>query len=650
VELNGAWRAAVADEGLRRAYPAPDFDDRAWAPVAVPGHWRSSDPFVGTDGPLLFRHRFEADRPDVHRRAWVTFGGVCSQADVWLDGAYVGDTDGYFVPHTFEVTEALRERREHVLAVEVNGAASPGDAVWNLGGIWRPVSLRETGPVAIATMRVACLEATPERAVLSLAARVDALDAVDASLVTTVGLGTQHVESQHLAAGENRVEWRVTIEAPPLWWPYALGAPELVDVTVAVKLDDATESDRAVMRTGLRQVRMRDWILSINGERLFVKGSNQGPNRHALADATADDFIRDVRLAKEAGLDLLRVHDHVSRPELYEAADHGGLLLWQDAPARLPGHRVARKQSVRHARAIVELLGHHPSVVVWLAAETSQRRAIEKADRSRPVVADAGTALATTGHLYLGWRRGHERDLPRVAKVWPRSVRFVGEFGAQAVPDADTFIDAHAWPALDWDGLARDYGIDVGAFVRNGLDPTLFGSYDAWKEATQAYQANLVRHHVETLRRLKYHPTGGFAQFCFADGGPGVTSSVLDHERLPKRAFGALAAACAPVIVVADRPRSAYAPGERLQLEVHVVSDLREPLDAMTVTTRALWTGGEQSWQWVGDVPADGCVRVGSIDLVVPDEPGRLTFELLLDGSAPEGKASNWYESAVRTL
>ena len=61
-----------------------------------------------------------------------------------------------------------------------------------------------------------------------------------------------------------------------------------------------------------------------------------------------------------------------------------------------------------------------------------------------------------------------------------------------------------------------------------------------------------MQHHIETLRRLKYRPTGGFAQFA-ADAHPAVTWSVLDHDRQPKRATHALVEACRPVIVVADR-------------------------------------------------------------------------------------------------
>ena len=42
-----------------------------------------------------------------------------------------------------------------------------------------------------------------------------------------------------------------------------------------------------------------------------------------------------------------------------------------------------------------------------------------------------------------------------------------------------------------------------------------------------------------------------------------MTWSVLDHEREPKAGYGALAAACAPVIVVADRPEPVRAGASR---------------------------------------------------------------------------------------
>src|SRR5689334_21968172 len=111
MELTAGWRAAIADEDLRRRYPEVDFDDSSWAPIAAASQWRSTPAFAESDGPLLYRIKFEA-LPD-GARSWLHLDGIFYTSDVWLDGNYVGDTEGYFVPHAFEITDALRDRHEH---------------------------------------------------------------------------------------------------------------------------------------------------------------------------------------------------------------------------------------------------------------------------------------------------------------------------------------------------------------------------------------------------------------------------------------------------------------------------------------------------------------------------------------------------------
>jgi beta-mannosidase len=709
VELGGQWRAALADEDLRRTWQHDAFDDAGWEDVAVPGHWRSVPAFADTDGPLLYRRSFEAPAPADGRRSWLTFDGLFYQGDVWLDGSYLGDTEGYFAPHTFEVTGALRDRAEHHLAVEVTcsrqhdltakrnltGVFQHWDCLdpdWNPGGIWRPVHVSETGPVRIARLRVLCREASAERAVVVLRATLDSDAARTVCLHSSVA-GVDHRTDQPLAAGANDVEWTITVEQPALWWPRALGDPVLHDLRVEVVLSDeegGTPSDARHVRTGLRQVRLRSWIASVNGERLFLKGSNQGPTRMALAEATAEELARDVELACDAGLDLLRIHAHVTRPELYDAADRAGLLLWQDLPLQWGYARGVRKQAVAQAAAAVDLLGHHPSIAIWcghnepmaienepstwgepkalrrlaLKAAAAQqlptwnktvldrsvKRALEKADGSRPVIAHSGVLPhppqldGTDSHLYFGWYHGDERDLPGFLRAMPRMARFVSEFGAQAVPATADFCEPHRWPDLDWDRLARTHALQRPIFERH-VPPEEFASFDAWREATQAYQAELVRRHVETLRRIKYRPTGGFAHFCFADGHPAVTWSVLGHDRAPKAAFDALRAACAPVIVVADRLPARLTAGQALALDVHVVSDLRVPVDDAEVTARLDWSGGSRTWRWRGDVPADACQRVGTVQIVVPDAPGPVVLALECRHEAQQ--ADNRYEATI---
>ncbi|MFP5322451.1 MAG: glycosyl hydrolase 2 galactose-binding domain-containing protein [Acidimicrobiia bacterium] len=684
------WLATPADEDLRRTFAEPDLDDAGWEPLAVPGHWRSNPAFADHDGPLLHRTRFEqaAGAPD--RRWWLRFDGIFYQGDVWLDGAYLGDTEGYFFAHEFEVTEQLRSRREHLLAVEV--ACSPQtdrtrkrnitgvfqhwdclDPDWNPGGIWRPVRLEESGPVRIRHLVTRCVEASAERAVLAVTANLDAAGATDVHLRTTVG-AVDHGTDRTLAAGPNTVEWTVTVDRPRLWWPHALGEAHLEAVSVEVRLRDeagSRVSDRRRFRTGLRQVSMRRWQLSVNGERLFCKGTNLGPTRMALGEATPDELAADIQRARDANLDLVRIHGHVGRPETYDAADRLGVLLWQDFPLQWGYARSIRWQAQRQATEMVALLAHHPSVAVWcghnepigidvdtddlgdprlarrvgmrfLAAQQAPtwnksvldravKRSIEKADGTRPVVKHSGVlprlpALqGTDSHLYFGWYWGDDRDLPGFARALPSQVRFPREFGAQAVPETDDFMGADAWPDLDWERLGHAHNLQLGVMDRHV--PRDGRSYEEWKAATQAHQAEVVRHHIEQLRRLKYRPTGGFCQFSFADSHPSVTWSVLDHERRPKPAHAALVAACAPVIVVADRLPASVSPGDALALDVHVVSDRRIDLSGQ-IEAEVRWDGGAHRWSFEGEVPADSCVRVGTIQLEVPDAPGELVVHL----------------------
>ena len=185
--------------------------------------------------------------------------------------------------------------------------------------------------------------------------------------VRTTADGVVVGETEHpLAAGTNEIEWSLDIDRPRLWWPRALGDQPLTDIDVDL-LVDGEVSDRRSRRTGLREVAWNDWVCSINGERLFLKGANVLPTRPGLADAKPAEVRRDVELAVEAGLDALRVQAHIADPELYRAADELGVLLLQDFPLQWGYARQIRREAMRQAREAVNALGHHPSIVQWCA-------------------------------------------------------------------------------------------------------------------------------------------------------------------------------------------------------------------------------------------------------------------------------------------
>jgi beta-mannosidase len=690
-DLCGAWRVHEAEGDLHLRFADPAFDDSGWAEAAVPGHWRSCPALARSEGPVLYRRRFTAEPLPGDRRRFLVLDGVFYYGDVWLDAAYLGATEGYFSPHAFEVPEALSTGGEHVLAVEVacppegdrlakrmvTGVFSHWDNLdptWNPGGLWRPVGLVETGPVRIARMRALCTEATEDRGRILVDLTLDAAGGPLAcrlqARLSGSGLVTTAERDQTLAAGANHLTWTLEAERPPRWWPWRYGPQPMCDLEVEVEVAGG-RSDGCQRRTAFREVRLDDWRLHVNGERLFVMGSNQGPARMALADATVEELAADVGLAREANLDILRLHAHVTRPEVYAAADEAGVLLWQDLPLQWGYHRGARRPAAAQARELVDLVGHHPSVALWCGhnepfpgpvgdavtsgtprtpgaarsrlrkaasilppswnkdvLDRSVARALCRADPTRPVVAHSGVLPGllrpgTDSHLYFGWYSGRMGDLAEVLRRWPRLARFVSEFGAQAVPESADFMEPERWPQLDWARLGRRHAFQKRIFDRL-VPPAGYDSFEDWRAATQDYQAALVQLQAEDLRRLRHRPTGGFLHFCFADGHPAVTWSVLDHERRPKAGYHALQAACRSLLPMLD-PRTGH---------VHVANELRRPLEGATVEARV--DGG--CWAWEGDVPGDCLTYIGRVEL----PPGASSAEITLTHPAV-GTARNAY-------
>jgi beta-mannosidase len=697
LDLSGRWRAAIAHGDLHQRFVEAGFDDEGWAAIEVPGHWRSTSDFAGTDGPLLYRRRFEAPAPAPGRRAFLVLEGTFYFADVWLDADYLAATEGYFFPHTLEVTEQLRAASEHTVAVEVacprqtdrtakrlvTGVFSHWDNLdpaWNPGGLWRPVRVRETGPVRLGRTRIICAEAGEERGRLRFDITLDAGEPREAGprtarLVARVTGPAPHASllaeaprDVTLSAGDNHLQWTVDVDEPPRWWPRRLGDQPRCEVELVVEVDGEI-SDRHTVRTAFRELRWRRWQLQVNGEPMFLMGSNQGPTRMELGEATPEELRRDVQLAIDANLDLLRVHAHVTRTEVYDAADEAGLLLWQDFPLQWGYARGVRKPAVRQARAMVDLLGHHPSIVLWCAhneplavdlqpgepmparkvAQTaasmflptwnknvldrSITRALHRADPSRAVDPHSGVfpglgSPGTDAHFYFGWYHGTLDGLAPALRAVPRLARFVTEFGAQAVPETAEFMEPERWPDLDWERLFERHACQKLFFDRY-VPPAQHATFDDWRRATQEYQAALVQLQVEDLRRIKGDPAGGFCHFCFADGHPAVTWSVLDHARVAKPGFFALQEACRPVLPMLE---------PRLGL-VHVVSEARVVHHDARVVVRS---GEHVLGNWQGSVAADAVTYIGRV------EPERAVEEVVVSVEHPAfGTIDNRYSTCL---
>ncbi|MEM8706626.1 MAG: hypothetical protein AAGE98_09225 [Actinomycetota bacterium] len=696
MDLSGTWRAAPAREELRRTFHEPALDDRDWAEVAVPGHWADT-PGLANERAVLHRHAFSMPPVADDRRRWITLHGLAQQGDVWLNGAYVGDTDGYFVPHQFEITHLMRDGSDHLLAVDVTvpsfgdpdersnlmGAILDpqlsGAAGLNPGGIWREVEIHETGTSAIQHFRVVCVDASPARARLAMRCVFDHPDGGPVLLRTRVA-GVDHELRHPAAVGENRVEWTIDVPEPELWWPHSLGDQPLHELSCELIVDGQVHDHRAC-RTAFRTVRMRDWTLHVNGVRLFTKGVVMLPTTPRPGDATARQVAADVKAARDAGLDLIRMVAHVAHPEAYRAADELGMLIWQEMPLRGVMARGVRGQATRQAREMVDLLAHHPSVAVWCphdepfrrqhaptatppvigqqrpswnraVLDTSVRRVLQRTDGSRPIVIHTAVPPhlpqldGTTSHLWFGWHDHDVADLAAAIGRVPRMGRFVTAFGAASVDPRLPELEGARWPALNWDPIAAAIGARRRS-LHHLVPPTRVDDGRTWAETTRHAQAEVLRTTIETLRKVKYRPTGGFCAFYLADPSPAGGFGVLDSDRRAKPALQALVEACRPVIVTGTPLPASLAVGERHEMAIHVVSDLREPLRDGVVTATVIHADGTEAvHRWGGDVDADAVAAIATL-AVTATTPGELTVHLDVAATGEDGPVTA--HNVVRT-
>ncbi|MFT7473596.1 MAG: beta-mannosidase [Verrucomicrobiales bacterium] len=639
------WRAARSTEQLQRQFSDPDFDDSNWPPIDVPSHWQTHDSFRDFDGTLLYRADLTVPTLQPGQRRWLCFNGLCYAGDVFLDGAYVGQTEGYFTHHRFEITDLVAKAGRSILAVEVaasrmtdpaqkrnltgwftEGPGLPRD--WNPAGIWRPVVLVDTGPVAIRHFRALCIEADAAHAVIGLRAVLLAAEPCEVTLTTEVA-GVVDVTTHTVASGENRVEWQIHVDNPELWWPTGMGDQPLFDLEVTARTSERKVTDRKQRRIGFRSTAMGDLILRINNRRTFLRGVNLAPLTVNLS-AMPDEAIRaEVESIRDAGFNMVRIRSHVTRHEFIDVCDELGILVWQDLPLSGSYARSVTSAAEQQTRDMIDLLSHHPSIVIWgghMRPHTSQprytaapdlrqqqipswnrsildraiKRAFQRDDPTRPIIAHSDVAphvphlSGSDLGLYFGWFDGEAADIAEYAATIPRLVRFVSDMGAQALP---LNIDGDLEALLDVHGSEPDA-------LRAVIPPGTYPDVASWIDAMRTHQADVLKTTIESLRVLKYQPTGGFCAGVWRGAGPGLSRALNDADGTPRPALAAVKMALQPLLPVLYPAASTLPARSTARLGLYLCNDGIAAAEVEAVVT-IVDERGTATRRWKGQVPGD---------------------------------------------
>lgn len=698
VDLAGPWELAPVEN-----FPVSADDIKDWFSMDVPSHWQQHPELGTVSGKVIYRKYFSLRRKKTATYRLV-FPGIFYWSTVYLNGKRLGGHEGYFNAQQYDVTELLKSKNEIVVHVDcpdekvkndkrmITGVFSHWDCLdpkTNPGGIWLAPFLYESKGAFFDDVLIHTSKIEGQSATLSFKADIMSAADVETNLKiaytpdTFKGKAHSFEHDVKLQKGLNKINFSHEIAAPRLWWPHDMGRPDLYKVTATLAGSGKSHMDKWGGLAGIRTVEVRDWIYYINGIKHYIKGNNYAPSDTRIA-TTSDKLVqKDMKLAKDCHMNMLRVHAHVDHPALYEAADRAGVMIWQDFPLQWSYQKEILPIAEGQVARMVRQLYNHPSVVTWCChneaiylvdtkdedignisksvfsifiwswnrdvMDKKLQAVVAAEDPSRFVARSSGEpAVFKKGgdtHFYFGWYRvqGPKRSFERVIKYTPKNLRFVTEFGAQSFPNlksCEKFMDKDI-KKIDWNKLQERNSLQVDLMDHwVGLNKN---SLAQLVEQSQEYQSRINQYYIDRLRWKKYEPGGGVVPFMFNDPNPAIQWSVVDYWRVPKKSYFAMQRALAPQYAFVLLDKDQYSPGTAVDIPIYIVNDAPESFEKVRIDMVVQNPEGkavnERGFELF--LPADSL----AIEVARVTQPftERGKYRILLKLSHPEFKLENDY-------
>lgn len=407
-----------------------------WMSARVPGtvhqdlldHGRLPDPFYGMNEQKvqwvekedwLYRTVFTVTADQLKSDAvWLTFEGLDTYADVYLNGSLLLKADNMFVGHKLAVKDVLREGENRLMIrfrspveetapqwdtdgfnypadndhsekrMSVYTRKAPYSYGWDWGirlatsGIWRPVKLTFCNGAAIDDFFVRQQEVTEQVAKVDNQLEINNVTTTpkEAQVKVVYAYGEQAdtlTRTVVLQPGKNSLSMPAWIEKPHLWMPNGWGDPALYTFTATVSVDGKEVASREEA-IGLRSIRVvmeddkdgKSFYFEVNGKPMFAKGSNYIPGDALLPNMTGERYARLFENIRAANMNMVRVWGGgiYEDDRFYEEADRNGILVWQDfifACTTYPHDPTFLKRVSEEAVYNMRRLRNHASLAMW---------------------------------------------------------------------------------------------------------------------------------------------------------------------------------------------------------------------------------------------------------------------------------------------
>ena len=413
--LNGDWYFNFVPQPSERPldFYKEDYDVSSWATIPVPSNWEmqgydrpiycnveyphsNTPPYIdarkgfndggknyGINPVGSYVRYFNLPEGWDKQRTFIQFNGIYSAALVYLNGKYVGYTQGSNNVAEFDLTSYLRPG-QNKLAVQVfrwsDGSYLECQDMFRMSGIFRDVYLYNTPLVSVRDHYITSrLDASADyrQGEMQVELTLDNRGRLKGEKELVVRLsdpsGKVVAETEQTVRFSERettckVKTDFRVKNLSLW---TAETPNLYTVSV---IQRAGGKDEMAFSTkyGFRDIEVRGPLVYINGKRVFFKGVNRHDSHPLYGRAvTVESMLQDVLLMKRNNINTIRTSHYPNASKMYAMFDYYGLYTMDEAdledhanqsisdmPSWIPAFVDRIDRMVLRDR-------NHPSVIFW---------------------------------------------------------------------------------------------------------------------------------------------------------------------------------------------------------------------------------------------------------------------------------------------
>ena len=397
--LNGEWKFHFAKDPTQKAtgFEQVDYEVSHWDDITVPGHWEMQGwsvpiyldeeypfppdpPFVPHDYNTVgsYVKTFELNELWNNRDIFIHFGGVRSAFYFWLNGEFVGYSQGSKTPAVFNITDKVMSG-ENKVAVQVyrfsDGSYLEGQDTWRVSGLERDVYLYAVSKTRIADFFVkAELNDDLKSGYFSL--DIDYLqddEIAEEKTIKVVLTGSSKTLFDSTAVVKKSILFESIIDHIN---PWSAEDPYLYNLQINLFNSQKEIIESFTQQVGFKRVEIIDGNLLVNGKAIMFRGVNRhewDPVRGR--SITEETMIKDIQLMKENNINAVRTSHYPNQERWYELCNEYGLYVIDEANIEAHGMQFHEKS-----------YGHIANDSTWTAQWIDRGKRMVERDKNQPCI------------------------------------------------------------------------------------------------------------------------------------------------------------------------------------------------------------------------------------------------------------------------